>query len=816
MALLWMVPMLIDWLASLDTKRDLANDGALFWIGIVLIFAFVSRLFRSESLLRIEIIKKRFEPLQLLPIAAARRAWLWCAPVTLPSLLLCALAVPALIWGLTRGLFSFSDALGLTLLSLMLSWGRPLWRPQMWRGQLDKNAANARNGSDGFRAPLALSADLTLWLGSLFLVGAAVIIAGVRLEPLLAYIEGWPVALSATGAELWMTWPLFLARWLMRAQPFFAFGLAPVFLVLPLWLAHIHNGVLRLGAVTALEPYWTAGRLQRWRGAQSVQRLTLALLVFGLLWPGSIESAWMSLWFRDIAASRESALAVWWIVALATATLGATALWGGALNDATASLPTLIKRAARAATRGVALALAIFAGTHLLGLAWPFGALWQQIAPASLAVALVFFGAYAATWAGMKMPALRPAFELWNRVWLYGGLAFYVVFDVCNINAAAWQPIPSLLSPWTLWFTLRDAAIGESPAFWIAIALHGSLVALSGLAVWRARNTAIEAPQPRHSQAPDVELLKTAIANLSRSWDTSETATIAIEPVRDEPAAAATPNADARAIINRPLLEEPRRYLTKLLDWQERFDNPLLQLETRRVVGNAISNTIDIATLANTVGALILLVLLPVIGMSNGAYPFAYLTGASCLILLVWFVVPLLGIEGAARAYDADRLDGSLAALFLTPRTEKEIAVGKIGPFVVRGALMLLLFAPLWLLGLGFCVLAREPLLTAAFVAMPFFTATFALRCAALSHWIALAKRRIGPGGTPSSVTLGAIVAVPTEAGALIWGATTGAPALFGVAIMLALLFAVEAFWFWRLGLRALRRWRAREVPVGL
>ncbi len=817
-----MLVMLLDLFASLDTPRDLAADGALFWIGITLIYAFVARIVRSESLLRLEIIKQRFEPLQLLPISALRRAWLWCAPITVPSLLICALALPALLWGLISGLFTLGDAVGLTFFALMLSWGRPLWRPRVWRGQLDKNSVGINNRSDGFRAPDVGSAALWKWGISGVLVAAALGFAGVGDTLLWNYWRGLPQDVAGIADELWMTWPLFAARWLVRAQPFFGFHLAPMILVLPLWLARAHKGVARLAAVTAAEPFWTRALKSRWRRAQRAQLLAGALLIFGLIWPGSIEFAWMGAWFQNLAATRESALAAWWIAALALATLGATASWGGALGDGNATIATSIERARRAARRNFGGALAALAGAHVLGWAWPFGALWLQIAPASLAVAAVFFGAYAATWAGMQLPARGEAFRTFNRLWLYGGLACYFVFDVLNINVAQWQPLPSLLSPWTLWLTLRDPKIGANSAFWSAIALHLALVAVSARIVWSARQMS-----PQISAAPDdITWVKTTVAEAIEAYDKPQSAPAeaqlpVVKPIAKPQFESEIENADepvvgnsARALVTRPPLEEPGRQLKRLLDWLARFDNPLLQLETRRVVGNALAGTISSAWLANSAVALVLLVGLPVVGLSNGAFPSGHLTLVLCLILLVWFVVPLLGIEGASRAYDQDRLDGSLQALFLTPRTDAEIVAGKLGPYLARGALMLSLFAPAWLLGLACCAFLGEPLVTAAFGAMPFFAVGFAVRLALASHWMALAKRRIGPGGTPAALVLGATLALPLEASAIVLAANQNALALFGVALGLSCGFALQAWGFWSLGLGALGRWRARDIPV--
>ena len=822
LAIVWAFPMLIDWSASLDGERDLANDGALFWIGLVLMFAFFGRLLRCGSILRIEVIKRRFEPLQLLPISSARRAWLWCAPATLFALMVCALALPALLWGLGSGLFSPSDALGLTLLALMASWGRPLWRPTMWRGQLTRDGAAASNRSDGFVAPPAPANDDALWICCGLIVAVALIATGVGGAPLVAYWDGLPIYLRATGAEFWMTWPLFAARWLMQAQPFFGFGLPPILLILPLWLASVHNGIVRLGAVTANEPYWTPARLHNWRIARKVQFVATAILVFGLSWPGSLATAYLGAWFSPAIPTRQGALAAWWLAFVALGALAASALWIQTLDSVSArvTLQTQLRRAGRASARGLGLVALLFIGVHLLGAAWTFGALWRQLALPSLAVAFVFWGAYATTWAGMKITPLELAFKRLNKIWLYGGLLACLFLLSQKSDAPDWLPTLYFASPWTLWLALRDVNIGANPTFWLAIATHCALIFVASLIVWRAREIQLEP-----ATATDIgQAAKTAIGNTWKPAQTTDEPPPKTPDCDDpdfddfedydemESLASPAPN-NAAAIVTRAPLDQPRRHLITLLRFLERFDNPLLLLETRRVIGNLISNTIDFAWFFNGLAAFILIIALPIIGLAQGTFPVTYLIIALCLILLTLWAAPLFGIDGAARAYDNDRLDGSLQALFLTPRTETEIAVGKIGPFVVRGALMLLLFAPMWLLGFVFCVYLREPALIVCYAAIPFFASTFALRMATLSHWIALSKRKIGPGGVPAWVIIGALLVVPHELSVLYIATLQSALVAFGIVLVLCLLLALESLVLWRLSVRELRRWRLRGAP---
>ena len=813
-AMIWAVAMLFDWSAYPSEPHDFARDGALLWIGLVFIAAFCGRLLRCAAMLRIEIIKHRFEPLQLLPIESARRAWLLCAPPTLFALSTCALALPALMWGLGGGLFDASDALGLIFVALLISWGRPLWRPTMWRGQLTKNAVEIGNRSDGFRAPPAPPGDAGLWRGAGIVLVAALLFAGIALTPLAAYGAGLPAYLLATASEFYLTWPLFAARWLMEAQPFFGFTLAPIFLILPLWLARVHNSVLRLGAVTASEPYWTRSRLRHWRIARKTGVIATFLLIFGLLWPGSLDAGWMSLMFLRAPITRQTALGGWWIAFLALASLGASVLWIKTMNNGPSPTTTRsqIGRAMRASARAAAQVAALYIGVHLLGWAWPFGPFWRHIAPASLAVAFIFWGATAVSWTSLVATPFKDALRRPKKIWIYGALVvfFTLVFIVFSLFDD--RITLSLFLPWTLWIALQDLGIGHNPNFWLAVAVHGALVLTGAALIWRARDFEFQCANPTRNDetaTPSSSAWQPVIAPMTvtaaQAWDEW-----------DEDDAAETPVASSAATVTRrPPLDTPTNHLVTLLNFLERFDNPLLTLETRRVVGNGVSNTVDVAILLNGLIAFVLfIIVLPLTGWVRGAFPFDYLLILLGLILGAIFVATWRDYGGASRAYDTDRLDGSLQALFLTPRTEREIAIGKLGPYVANGALRLFFYAPTWLVGFIFSFYAREPLFIAAYAAAPIFAAAFALRLDATAHWIALARRKVGVGFAPIRIVLPALMLLCGEISVIALTAEVGAPALFGACLVLALAYVFEALLMWRLGVRALRKWRLRGVPV--
>ena len=159
-------------------------------------------------------------------------------------------------------------------------------------------------------------------------------------------------------------------------------------------------------------------------------------------------------------------------------------------------------------------------------------------------------------------------------------------------------------------------------------------------------------------------------------------------------------------------------------------------------------------------------------------------------------------------------MDGTLQSLFLTPRTESEIAAGKLGPYLAKGALRLLCYAPTWGMGLLFSFYARQPLLICAFTIAPIFAVSFALRTLTVAHWVALSRRKVGVGFVPLRIAVTALVLLPGELVVIGMANEVGALALLGVCLTLTLTHIFESLLMFHLGTRALRRWRVRGAPI--
>ena len=812
---LWGCAMVAVYFWGLATRRerDLANDGALLWIGLVWLVSWVMARLRDSELIRNEVLKGRLEPIQLTPMTATRRAWLWSAPNSLWGLLVCATMLPAIFWGL-GGLLELREALLLVFVVILSQWSVPLWTPNAWRMQAakpaetDKNplkelTANSRKAkrSDGLILPPELAISARGWGSGVGLTGPIWLMgqfgmAGVALGAAKTYWEGLPFHVRAPASDIWASWPLFLVRWLGEAQPFFGFSLAPIVLITPFWLAALVVRLLRLAAVTGREPFWTSAHLKLWKRAQTLQNALFFALVVGALWPGAIEGAWLANWFGTLAGTPVQALAAWWIVCVAAGALAATALWRAALELPVGQLTLRAQapRAAKWALRGLAWALAFWAGACLLGGRSPFGALWLQILPASLVVAAVWIGAQSSSWAAQRAPRWGTAFAIWHILWFYGAPAGGALLLV-----VAQFPVKLLvnffpLSPWTLWLMLREPNVGAHAIFWIACGAHFFLALVTGLLGWLLGRDNL------------------ATAATAETTDKSELLDQLAPRTQPESAPALPPMAQAINLARKPL-PAPDPWMARFLSWLERFDNPLLILEMRRALSINLRDVTLALLVLQALCASVPLIVLPIVGQINGSWPRETFTFVVALMLILPAVLTVIVMSGASQCYDHDRLDGTLELLFLTPRPSREIARGKAGPFLLRAALMGILWLPTFLLGAWLSLTTSEPLLVAAYAATPIWLCAFVVRGVAGAHWVALKKRKIGASNVSFAITLVAAFALIIEGAALVAAFNLSPKLVIAVAWTLAAIYFVEAFLLWKRGVAALERWRLQGAP---
>ena len=820
-AIIWIGVMgaALAWASETNQQRDWANTGAIVWIGLVWVIAWFVERVRDSELLRQEVIKGRFEPLQLLPISSTQRAWLWSAPNSLWAMLLCAAMLPAIAWGLGGGLFEWREAALLILVVTLSLWSTPLWAPTAWRVAGAKPAptgkdalkmasnGNAKNRvGDGFVLPPDLAVNARGWGGGLSLTApiwlmAQFGMAGVALGAARAYWTGLPPHVRAAGGEIWFNWPLFLVRWLGEAQPFFGFFLAPITIILPILLASATNRVLRLAAVTGREQFWTPQRFTLWKRAQTVQSALGFTFVLGILWPGAIANeAWLSSWFGKLAGTPTQALAAWWIIAVAAGALATTAMWRASLElpVGSLSLRAQVPRATKLAARGLGVAFGFWALGCLLGGRWPLNALWLQVTPATLAMAAVWIAAQNSSHAAQRAPRAGNAFATWHFAWFYagplGGAALLVLAQFPVRLLTVFYP----LSPWTLWLMLRDPNVGANSIFWIACGAHLFLALVTGALAWRLGRDRITATATATAiaNAPDNEARLDELAPNA--------------PPANAPALPAT--AQTVSLTRRPL-PAPDAWTARLLEWLGRFDNPILTLEMRRAITGNPREIAKGLLILQALVASVPLVILPLLNIVTGYWDsqiFALLVG---MMLSIPCAAILAGTSGASLCYDRDRMDGTLELLFLTPRTSEEIARGKVAPFVVRAALLGAAFVPIFLVGALLLPTASQSLLSAAYFSAPLWICALALRGVVGSHWMALKKRKVGPSNGSAGLSLVVALGLIIEIGAITGAFFLGAPYAIAAAILLSAIYVVESFLLWKRGVAALERWRLQGAP---
>ena len=818
--IIWLATMgvVLFWANETRRGRNWADTGALLWIGIVWVITWLTKSMRDNELLRQEVIKGRFEPLQLLPLSSTKRAWLWSAPNSLWGLLLCATMLPAIAWGLGGGLFEWREA-GLLITVVMFSlWSTPSWSPVAWRVQGARPASTGKDAfkltsanrtqskiGDGLVLPPDLAVNARGWSGGIGLAAPIWSItqssmAGVTIGVARAYWLGLPPHVRAASNEIWFNWPLFLVRWLGEAQPFFGFALAPIMIFSPIWLAGATIRVLRLAAVTGREPFWTDAHFALWKRAQTVHGGLGFLFLLGVLWPSAIEGQWLAVWFGKLVGTPSQALAAWWVMAVAAGALATTAMWRAALELPVGELTlrAQLPRAAKLAVRGLGIALAFWAISCLLGWRSPFSALWLQILPATLAMAAVWVTAQCASHAAQRAPRFYNALATWHFIWFYGGPIGGALLLVLAQFPARSLVVFYPLSPWTLWLMLRDPHVGANSIFWIACGAHGLLALITGALAWRLGRDRITA---------------TAAATTTASAQGNEALLDELTPQTQPANAPALPKTAQTVSLTRRPLSMPDQWTARLLAWLGRFDNPVLTLEMRRAI---TGNPKELARGLLFIQALVAsppLIILPLINVATGYWADDAFTLFVGLMLLIPCAAMLLGTSSVSLCYDRDRLDGTLELLFLTPRTSEEIALGKAGPFAVRSALLGIACLSVFLVGALMLPTAGQSLMSAAYVGAPLWIGAFTLRGIVGSHWMALKKRKIGVTDVSFVTSLVIAFGLLAEAGVVIGAFSMGAPYIIAAALLLALIYIVETAWLWKRGVAALEYWRLNGAP---
>jgi hypothetical protein len=233
-----------------------------------------------------------------------------------------------------------------------------------------------------------------------------------------------------------------------------------------------------------------------------------------------------------------------------------------------------------------------------------------------------------------------------------------------------------LFSPLTLALSLRNPQVGTQPSFWLAIAIHALISLPLVLRAWRnIRLAQSVAPLKTRNDAPEKSPTRR-----TAGWISIGPA-LAARANRERCRAASRHRTPARRGHNglaRAPLKAPARENKWLLGHLKRFNNPLLILETRRLMGQSVWPTEwrgwrgerlhrARSQRAFTGRERAQHLRFGTLWHENLGELNQWSFGALFLIaLVVGFAAPSV----LATAYDRDRLDGSLDMVFLTPLDE--------------------------------------------------------------------------------------------------------------------------------------------------
>jgi hypothetical protein len=705
---------------------------ATAWVGACATF-YASRA-RAAVLLRQELLKNTIVQLQQLPIAEERWVWLMAAHPFALGVLLGALGLPVYALAVFTGQWSVPDVVGLFVLFIFLSHAAPSWTPALWQqsakgGPQKLNFAQLREWNKEGQA-IAQSGDaagaleharrMQRALGGLDeevstekapekktgFFGFATNFGGrgnwwwgvVAFNFVFqtgrgifgswgAITESWPREITALFPGIILTWPLVFAKLLFAPLPFFALHFPPILLVVPLWLAFSHQSFLNLAAnVSAAETFWTPPRLRLRHNLSWLLAALILCFAFGYLWAVLVDGGELSRLIRGAPP-----LPIWAPAAGWTLTLVSGAFLGGLQMEAPFKRANAGLISAAAAWREAVFILkrmAAFCLASYFLFCWLGGQsggnpVWLARLPITLAtvcaITLADFGSAAV---GATLP--REARVWWGRlrsVWFHGLAIVALLF----IARGAWLNKPFsfedapfvLLSPFVTLFSLfrvqAGAPITAQPLVWGALAFQFFIGALCWAAARRALFGRVVEAAPAAGSTPDVQ---------TENDNALQTTTL---PAR-------------LANFISAALEVPARWLEKfvgavnngndvLLRWSRSAGNAVLAYELRRRLRKENWAWQWLAIFAAQV-ILFFSIAKPwqlfFAGASPGAGGFSssnnfadWGAAVTVTVLLLMALVGFVLFLGIARCFDADRANGTLVFLFLTPQTDREILRGK-------------------------------------------------------------------------------------------------------------------------------------------
>ena len=693
---------------------------------------------RAAYLLRQEVLKNTLVQLQQLPIAEERWIWQMAFHPALLGLLVGMCGLPMYALAVFTGQWRVLDVIGLLVLFFLLGHSAPSWQLAQWQQAGDKprkanwkqwheslkvqrnaGATGAQKLEAARRAERALSGDAEdfsapakpnkisfgNWLANsnrkqnqgwnIFAWMWAIWISGVVLSIVPggagALTASWPSETTALVRAFPITWPLFLVRITLAPLDFFAFKFPPFLLLIPLWIAFHHQIFLtRASQVSAAETFWTAPRAKRKSRVQLFITTILCILVCGYGWPLLMESALLARLLPGAPVTPNFAEAALFTLLSVLGALRAGFNLETPFQRARRAPEEISSRAAFVKSARIVLAILFSTFAIYFCFCWlggrgggstPFVARMPLVVFTIIAFLLADFGsaAFGSILSGSK-------WRLWNllRVFWSHWLALFCV--LLNIRALMMNTVFSfddapwvLLSPFVTLFALfrfqPPFSPADHPLLWSALLVQ-SAIGMTCIFLAVRVLFAAEGSTPFGAHSP--------LENESSFWKW-------LEPLwKLGRAIAAFFIAIIQAIIN--ALDRFNNLNLKIVRAGEKWDNAVLTFDLRRRVMK--ENWLVVWLLPLLSGTLFFLFAarpweLWTIGAQGGGgttnWNFFAVWGSqvSIVTLIAMWGLGALAALNIGRAFDADRANGTLVFLFLTPQTDAQILIGKLLPNLI-------------------------------------------------------------------------------------------------------------------------------------
>ena len=712
---------------------------------------------RASQNLRREVLGGTLEQLILLPQREERWLWQMRAQPLALSLLFYLCGLPVFMLAVFTGTWHFLDLIGLLFLFVAIGHMAPGWMPLQWQAKqfqgkkfdlrawqaavkalqqegkettgkfatgeaaaLENQRRMARlwetmepvsdtaRTADGKKPLLVGAQALTgsaqntgkrgfswLWFVGFQMIGPGTIMMRATGSPLRLlwdnFTEALPRGVTDLAPAFFVTWPLLIERILLTPLPFFAFALPPFILYLPLWLARQSGGNLQLAAqVSPGEIFWTKRRLRTRRVCSRWILGCALLMLLGYSWQTLIGDSVLAMLLRGAPLTSPWALATLWTLCLGIGVFAAGEAKEKPFKqreeqieneeeqiENSPSTAATWRQAARLMAGYFLFSIFVYLVFCLLGKQAFFGAPMAARLLPVLGTALAYLLAdYGSTTLQYALPKNeRGTFKAIVAFWVIGLALAALAHSAAGVyyqNPFTFDQAPYVvLSPLVTVFALLRADLNGGVPWWLGPALQSLIglacllfAALKMFGVPQMPTVAVSREDEDRLPAP-LRWIKEFVTGI---WN------------------------NITAFFG-GCMEIVRRVDEGLVEWSQRFKNPILSDELQRRLRREHW----------PLGWMVLFLMAA--GFLAQGFYFAgaaiqgrYIGGAALAVMLVFAFTSSLRL---GLCFDRDRANGTLVFIFLTPLSETEIASGKLLANLIYSGGALLTLLPFLLIGMA-------------------------------------------------------------------------------------------------------------------